>query len=234
MADRDEAGLRSTKKDRTRADILANAISLFRSNGIRGARSNQIARASGVSPATLFNYFPTKAAIAEAWVRGEIEQAFARIGGGPADPAIRSILRSACRDLAALMCQDRSGRLEAWAETGRAPRASLGMRHPLVVALVREQKRERVRADIPTVALAGMLMDAIESGLIAGLRSEAAEPELARTLQARIDLILDGARKRNERVAPSSLSARSRQASAPGSSGADSRQPPPGSRATPR
>jgi hypothetical protein len=49
--------------------------------------------------------------------------------------------------------------------------------------------------------MAEMLVDAIESGLIAGLRADISESDLAAALRARVDLILDGARKRNERVA---------------------------------
>jgi len=63
-----------------------------------------------------------------------------------------------------------------------------------------------LRADRPAVALADLLLDAIEGGLVSGLRalgaSSAANPEksLAVEVQARVDLVLDGARKRNERV----------------------------------
>jgi hypothetical protein len=46
-----------------------------------------------------------------------------------------------------------------------------------------------------------MLIDAIEGGMIAGLHRKDDEAALAKTLRARVDLILDGARKRNERVA---------------------------------
>jgi AcrR family transcriptional regulator len=203
-------GLRATKKDRTRAEILANAVALFRSQGIRRSRSNQIAVASSVSPATLFNYFPTKASIAEAWVRGEIERAFSALADDGGDHALRSIIRLACRDLAQLVDDDRLVRFEGWREAGRATLAPISAQHPIVTALAREQERDRVRADISAGTLAEMLLDAIESGLIAGLRSELAEPEtgareLARSIQVRVDLVLDGARKRNERVAPSAV-----------------------------
>ena len=56
-----------------------------------------------------------------------------------------------------------------------------------------------------------MLTDAIEGGLIAGLtvavESRASDDrarvrDLAGRIQTRVDLVLDGARKRNERVRP--------------------------------
>ena len=69
------AGLRATKRRRTFEEILANGVALFREQGIRRTRTDQIAKAAAVSPATLFNYFPNKGALAEAWVRGELDRA---------------------------------------------------------------------------------------------------------------------------------------------------------------
>ena len=65
---------RATKRERTRARLLANAIALFRKQGVRETRLAEVAEASEVAPATLFNHFPSRAALASAWVRGEIEQ----------------------------------------------------------------------------------------------------------------------------------------------------------------
>jgi AcrR family transcriptional regulator len=210
MADPTSRGLRADKKARTRAEILANAIALFRAEGIRAARFNQIAEASGVSPATLFNYFPNKGALAEAWVRGEIERALSGVNGQAGHPALRPALRAACRELARQAGDDRAVRLEAWREAGRARPGTLGERHPTVRAFSREQGRERVRADVSAEALAELLIDAVESGLISGLRSELPEGDLARAIQGRVDLVLDGARKRNERVAAPAANSPSR------------------------
>ncbi len=195
------SGLRAKKKHQTEAEILANAIGQFRERGVRGARLAEVARASRVSAATLFNYFPNKGALAEAWIRGEIDEVLVNVSLAPGDHGLRSALRSVCRRLASLVSQDRPVRLEAWRESGRAPAAPLSSQHPLVLALGREQKRERVRGDISAQALGEMLLDAIEGGMIAGLQRKENEGELAKTLRARVDLILDGARKRNERVA---------------------------------
>ena len=195
------SGLRAKKKHQTEAEILANAIGQFRERGVRGARLAEVARASRVSTATLFNYFPNKGALAEAWIRGEIDEVLVNVSLAPGDHGLRSALRSVCRRLASLVSQDRPVRLEAWRESGRAPAAPLSSQHPLVLALGREQKRERVRGDISAQALGEMLVDAIEGGMIAGLQRKENEGELAKTLRARVDLILDGARKRNERVA---------------------------------
>jgi AcrR family transcriptional regulator len=195
------SGLRARKKQQTAADILANAIALFREKGVRGALLSEVARDSHVSPATLFNYFPNKGSLAGAWVRGEIEDVLVKAAQDLGDHGMRSAMRDVCRRLASLGLQKRSIRLEAWREAGRAPSVPLSVRHPIVLAIGREQERERVRGDISAQALGEMLIDAIEGGLIAGLRGQETEAELAKAVQARVDLILDGARKKNERVA---------------------------------
>jgi AcrR family transcriptional regulator len=206
------SGLRAEKKEQTEARILANAIAQFRSRGVRGAGLAEVARQSRVSAATLFNYFPTKGALAEAWVRREIDEMLETASRDLGDHGLRSAMRNLCRQLASLVSQDRAVRLEAWSESGRAMAAPLSSNHPLVLALGREQERDRVRRDIPAQTLGEMLIDAIEGGMISCLRGEANEAEFARTLRARVDLILDGARKKNERVAAPTAGAPRRRA----------------------
>jgi len=180
-------GLRARKMRQTESEILANAIRQFREQGVRGAQLSQIAEASRV--------------LAEAWIRGEIDELLVNGSRDLGDHGLRSAMRSLCRELASLVARDRSARLEAWREAGRAPSERLSSRHPLVTALSREQERERVRGDISARALGEMLIDAIEGGVIAGLQREDDEAEFAKMLRKRVDLILDGARKKNERVA---------------------------------
>lgn len=195
------SGLRAEKKRQTEAEILTNAIGQFRKRGVRAARLGEVARASRVSAATLFNYFPNKGALAEAWIRGEIDELLVRVSRDIGDHGLRTAMRSFCTQLASVVSGDRAVRLEAWRESGRAPLEPISSTHSLVRVLRREQKRERVREDISAQTLGGMLIDAIEGGIITGLRRQATEAELAKTLRARVDLILDGARKKNERVA---------------------------------
>ena len=91
-------GLRADKKRRTRERILANAIALFRKQGMRATRLAQIAAESEVSSATLFNYFPTKGTLAEAWVRGELESHLADAIEAAVDTRhnLRSAIRATC------------------------------------------------------------------------------------------------------------------------------------------
>lgn len=202
-----DVGLRAAKKRQTFEAILANGVALFRERGLRATRTEAIARASQVSTATLFNYFPSKSALAGAWVRGELDQAIHAAGRDLGERGVRALLRAVCRILAAQARDAPALRLEAWQAAGRArgaglERAGLDEGAPLVEAVRREQQSERVRRDLAPSTLAEMLLDALESGLIEGLRAGWDEEEFVRALQARVDLILDGARKRNERVEP--------------------------------
>ena len=53
-------GLRERKKQETRLQIADAARRLFLERGFEAATVTDIAEAAGVSPATVFNYFPTK------------------------------------------------------------------------------------------------------------------------------------------------------------------------------
>jgi AcrR family transcriptional regulator len=192
---------RALKKARTRTQILENAIALFRKGGIRSTRSLDIASAADVSPATLFNYFPTKDDLVSAWLRGEITSALSPFSEDSGNRGIRPGLRALCRVLADASCAERELRLEAWRCAGRATDPVDGPPPPLRRLVAREQARARLRGDVDAELLADMIIEAIEGGVIAGLRESADAERVAASLRARIDLVLDGARKRNERVA---------------------------------
>lgn len=195
---------RIQKKQRRRAVILENAIALFRKSGIRSTKSVEIAAASDISPATLFNYFPTKDDLAEAWVRGEIALCLDEMVSESETRGLRSNLRSRCQTLAEASCHERDLRLEAWSCAGRAATSSLSSLAALESLIEREQGRDRIRGDLTARALSELLNEAIEGGLIAGLRESNDALQIAASIRSRIDVILDGIRKRNERVQPPS------------------------------
>jgi len=205
VSDAQTTAARPGKRARTRALLLANAVALFREQGVAETKLADVARAADVAPATLYNHFPSRSALAGAWVRGEIEEAAGEAARQVIEDerVLRAGLRGLCRAIAGASAPESALRLAAWQEAAR-------LRAEPAAALVRaieiEQRRQHLRADRPAVALADLLLDAIEGGLVSGLRalgaSSAANPEksLAVEVQARVDLVLDGARKRNERV----------------------------------
>lgn len=202
-----ELSLRASKKERTRRDLLANAIALFREGGIRATRSSEIARAADVSPATLFNYFATRTDLVEAWVRGEIRAELASRLAEAGEGAIRPVLRAVARSLAGSSAPEGELRLEAWRLVGRLPSEDQSQIDSLRAAIERDQDRGRLRADLPAHALALGIVEALEGGMIAGLVGSSEAREVERSIRARVDLVLDGARKRNERVAPAARGA---------------------------
>ena len=73
-------GRREDNKARTRQRIIDVALELFRKRGFEGTRVQDIVERVGVSPATFFNYFPSKLAVVEALNQGsaDLYEAFLR------------------------------------------------------------------------------------------------------------------------------------------------------------
>ena len=59
-------GRREENRERTRQRLIDASFELFRDRGFDESRVQDIATAAGVSPATFFNYFPSKVAVLEA------------------------------------------------------------------------------------------------------------------------------------------------------------------------
>src|SRR5436190_11442687 len=57
---REHRGRREKKKQRTKEQILAAALQLFRQHGLEGTTTKQISKKAGIAEGTLFNYFKTK------------------------------------------------------------------------------------------------------------------------------------------------------------------------------
>lgn len=66
-------GRREEKKEQTRQQLTVTALELFRTRGFDDTRVQDIVDKVGVSPATFFNYFPSKEAVLEAESDGAIE-----------------------------------------------------------------------------------------------------------------------------------------------------------------
>ena len=84
MAEKSETGI---KRGRKYADVIAGAREVFLRDGFEGASVDDIARAAGVSKATLYSYFSDKRILFQEVARNEFEVI--------ADRATQSIDRSA-------------------------------------------------------------------------------------------------------------------------------------------
>jgi AcrR family transcriptional regulator len=90
---------RDQQKDQTRLDLALAAFELARQHGLAGVRVPQIAAATGVSPRTFNNYFPSKeAAIAWPATRRGIMLA-ASLDGRPAQEPLADALAEAAASM---------------------------------------------------------------------------------------------------------------------------------------
>lgn len=98
------ASLREKKKETMARRICREAMLLFRRSGFRGTTMDEIARASDVSRATVFNYFSSKRAILLRWLTDALdsyrlyfdEEVLER---GMADGGVDSLIRKVSDDL---------------------------------------------------------------------------------------------------------------------------------------
>lgn len=193
-------GHREEKKRRIRAAIIENSIALFRERGFDATRVQDIARPLELSDATFFNYFSTKDAVLTEWVQELLAEAFAPAANARAE-RMRSVSRSAARALAARCGPDAKFLAEIWPRV----RQSAGSASPRVRELVAAgQASGDLRGDLPAQQLADLLIAAMLMAIGSWLGNPSAgQPgQLGPRLQGAVDVVLDGSRKRNERVRP--------------------------------
>jgi AcrR family transcriptional regulator len=66
-------GLRETKKERLRQEIVQTALELFREHGYDQTRVNDVAQRAGISDATFFNYFASKDLVLDELALAQVE-----------------------------------------------------------------------------------------------------------------------------------------------------------------
>lgn len=189
--------LRERKKARQRAAILAVAVELSEGQGFAAIRVRDLIERLEISEATFFNYFANKARLLDAWLEAQFANAFAGVSGNPR--ALRSVLRERARELGAQAVAATGIGATAWDE-GRVAAAALAAveRCDLVEALSAARADGDLRGDVPPRELAELVLCAVASAAVAvrGAPARAAGSQVVRAL----DVVLDGARKRHERV----------------------------------
>jgi len=201
-------GHREAKQARQRRSIVGVAAALLREQALEAVTVREIAARADISEATFFNYFGSKESVLCEWAEALVDDAFERAAASE-DRVLRRAMRGVCRDVAEAVAADLAlarlafRRVPACADARRAspPR---GWR-PAAGAdrlIERAQARDEVRADWPAVHLAGLLRVAVVHGVAAALAEPSVETtrEIAARLGPTADLVLDGFRKRHERV----------------------------------
>jgi AcrR family transcriptional regulator len=214
-SNKETMGLRARKQRRQRAAIIENAIALFRQSSIGCVPVRSIAARCEISEATFFNYFPSKDAVLAEWAEAVVDDCFETVAASPTDRALRRQVRDAVRDLASRVEDDAELMRAAWSRVraagppiggrdrarkrGRAPGpAGCGAR----ALIERARERGEVRGDVEPEELAELLL----AGLHGALGRWLADPErsastsLEACLVRATDVLLDGFRKRNQRV----------------------------------
>jgi AcrR family transcriptional regulator len=212
-------GLRAEKQRRQRRAIIANTIALLRDPGAdRPVRVRDIAARTGISEATFFNYFESKDAVLREWAEDVVEEALGRAADRLGEGAqLRRAVRALVDDLAGRIVAEgdlmRRGlelvRLvpcSAEPARGRDPRSDGALR--LIEA---GTSRGELRSDVAAGELAGTLRIAILGALLRGARADAsAAAGMAHRARHAADVVLDGMRKRNERVRAPAVASRER------------------------
>ena len=198
-------GLRERKKARQRTAILEIAVEMCTDGGLDALRVRDLIARLEISEATFFNYFPSKSDLLDAWLEDELANAFA--GLGSESRGLRVALRRRVRGLADACATAEGLAANAWAR-GRVHLAARAAspRTDLAAALAAASDAGELRRDVATEDLAELLIVAVAAALSSARASGRASPA-ARALCA-ADLVLDGARRRHERVrlpAPSAV-----------------------------
>jgi len=196
--------LRHLKRQRVREGIESAAAALFDERGIDGVRMADIARRAEVSEATLYNHYANKAALAERWARQRLGRA-ATVGaaGNAPSEGPRQRGRGIARAVADEAARARADLERVWSRGGRtAPEEGAAAAPGDLVAWLRHaQHAGEVRADIPADELGELVWCVIEGRVRAWLDAAQDDAEaLAQSIQRAVAVVLDGCRKRHERV----------------------------------
>lgn len=217
-------GLRATKQQNQRNLIIENAIALFRERGFDAVRVREIAASCTLSEATFFNYFGDKAGVLREWAKLELNAALAVAVVGAQGGPLRRVVRQWAAELARRAGQEPVLMRTAWlhvrvgdfARPSSVARGRVAGPEPILPLIEGAQQEGNLRADLDAELLAQLLLSCVAGILSSGLaesRSDSGQPleqpldqPLEKRLRERLgrgaDLLLDGFRKRNERVRP--------------------------------
>ncbi|MBL8276022.1 MAG: TetR/AcrR family transcriptional regulator [Pelomonas sp.] len=94
-------GLRESKKDKTRRQLLDTALDLFTRQGYEETTIAEIAAQVEVSPRTLLRYFPTKEDIVVSWIEDSMSNFLTGLADRPPGETVQQSLIACARTLLA-------------------------------------------------------------------------------------------------------------------------------------
>ena len=209
-------GLREDKQRQQRSEILENAFAYMREHAGELPTVAELARSCGVSDATVFNYVGQRDALLSEWAHRSLSDCCTAVADA-GEGSLRRALRRASLQLRDQLAERPQVWLRVFAgaatvdpSIGRPGGARPGEEDPGLVRLVRvAQQRGEVRGDVAAEVQAR----ALASAWLGALAREARLARLSETsdtavldaeawqrVAATIELVLDGLRKRNERV----------------------------------
>jgi AcrR family transcriptional regulator len=142
-------GLRELKKERTRDELAAAAVSLFIERGYDATTVEDIAAAIDVSPRTFFRYYPTKEDVGVELVRAGVADLCEELARRPADEPLNAALRACTRHWADLTDERATTLLQLSRVLPTAPllRARLDEARRTGIAELTRQVGERLGVD---------------------------------------------------------------------------------------
>jgi len=196
----DPLGLREAKKRRARASLQSAGIELFEEQGFAATRIVEITERAQVSQATFFNYFAGKDGLFSEWLAHRVDTVFACCAGDAASAPLRPAVRRNLRELSAEFERRSPWLQEAWSRcrVGALLEAQRGAEALVKLA----QERGDLRRDVSSAQLAGLLMVVLVGAVGEWLAAQNREEPLHGHVLRSVDLVLDGARRRSERVRP--------------------------------
>lgn len=204
-------GHREEKQSARRQRIIANAVALYRDAGPEALRVREVCARSGISEATFFNYFGSLDSVFREWAEDAIDAAFRRAAErGQAGEGVRRAMRGLSLELATEVVEQGLALVKGLRSIAAAPRSASttpargraldpdGASILIELALARGE----FRSDVDAAQLAELLRCVVVSALAGGVDVDRAPATaaLARRIRLAADVVLDGMRKRNERV----------------------------------
>ena len=206
-------GLRDAKQRAQRLAILENAFAFMRAHEGALPTVAELARACGISDATVFNYVGQRATLRSEWAHRCLADcgtaAEVDLGGGSLRRALRSsgrALRSRFEEAPEVWARVFAEASPVDPSVGRPGGVRPGDEHAVWVRLVSvARERGEVRADVDPSVQAGALVAAWLGALAREVRpieekAAGLDDEAWRRISATVELVVDGLRKRNERV----------------------------------